>query len=181
VIEPPAEGEFLIDLACGDRKSEGYVGLDIAHTASVDHVVDLTCTPWPIADCVVDKYHCSHFFEHMDGHQRIAFMQEAYRTLKDKGSLTIVVPYWTSQRSVQDPTHVWPPLCEYSFMYFNRKWMRDNKLEHYGINCDFDFTYSFLDDTGIIDYEANQFAVIHFCNRVTDLVVILTKRPPDGN
>lgn len=177
-ISPPADGLFKLDLACGDSKKEGSIGLDIVKTPSADHVVDLTKFPWPIDDGVVDELHCSHFFEHLTGKERMSFMDECWRVMKSKTQLIIICPHWSSMRSVQDPTHQWPPVAEASFLYFNKQWREDNKLSHYAITCDFDYTYGFSmdNDTVVRNVEYQQFAVKHYNNAVLDLHVTLTKR-----
>jgi predicted SAM-dependent methyltransferase len=60
-----------IDLACGNSKKEGYIGVDITETPSVDIVHDLTVYPWPFEDSSVDEIHCSHYIEHIK-HDNVA-------------------------------------------------------------------------------------------------------------
>lgn len=172
------EGEVHLDLGCGDNKKQGCFGIDIVKTNAADYVMDLTSFPWPIADASVDSIHCSHFFEHLTGAQRIKFMEECYRILKDSKQLVIIVPHWSSMRSIQDPTHQWPPVAESSFLYFNKNWRDDNKLAHYGINCDFDFGYGYSVDpeVSVRNQEYQQFAVKYYNNAIMDLFVTLTKK-----
>lgn len=178
------EGQTLkLDLACGDNKQEGYFGIDCVSTASTDYVWDLTVTPWPIDDETVDEIVCNHFLEHLTGRQRIAFMEECYRILKPEAKLIVVTPYWSSMRAVQDPTHQWPPVCEASYLYFNREWREKNKLQHYGINCDFDYTYGYALDSDLLprNLEWQQFAVKHYIQSVNDLQATLIKRATKQN
>lgn len=177
-IVPPEDKPFKLDLGCGDRKEEGFYGIDIAKTEQADYVFDLTQTPWPIDDAVVDEIACSHFFEHLTGAQRIKFMEECYRIMKKGTKLVVIVPYWSSMRAIQDPTHQWPPLCEASFLYFNKEWMEKNKLQHYNINCDFDYSYGYSLDNDLLvrNIEWQQFAVKHYIQSVNDLQVTLTKK-----
>lgn len=167
-----------LDLGCGERKEDGYLGVDIAKLDSVDYVFDLSKFPWPIDDACVDELKCSHFFEHLTGEQRMGFMDECWRVLKTGSQLTVIVPYWTSMRAIQDPTHQWPPVCEASFLYFNKKWREDNKLSHYPITCDFDFAFGYgLDnDLMVRNQEWQQFAIKHYIQSANDLQVALTKR-----
>lgn len=177
-ITPPAEGPFNLDLGCGDGKKEGFLGIDIAKTVAADYQFDLTKFPWPIADGVVDELHCSHFFEHLTGAQRMSFMDECWRILKTGSKFTVIVPHWSSMRSIQDPTHQWPPVAETSFLYFNKQWRTDNKLSHYPITCDFDFGYGYqLDpDVTVRNIEFQHFSIKHYNNAIMDLYVTLTKR-----
>lgn len=181
------KGPIKLDLACGDNKKEGFYGVDIAKTPSVDLVFDLFKFPWPFADNSVDEIFSSHFFEHIPGPIRGKFMDEIYRILvpaeKDgnrpiKGFCQFITPYYSSMRAIQDFTHQWPPICETSFLYFNKDWRTTNKLAHYPVTCDFDFFYGYSPDpvlnTKNDEYRA--FAFKNYINAIADLHVTLVKR-----
>ena len=167
-----------LDLACGQNKREGFTGVDISPLCHPDIVHDLRVTPWPWTDGSVAEVHSSHFFEHLTGTERIPFMEELWRILVPAGTATIVTPYWASMRAVQDPTHQWPPVCEASYLYFNKSWREQNGLDHYPITCDFDFSYGYVLDGAwaVRHQEARDFALRHYVSVVNDLQVILTKR-----
>lgn len=170
-----------LDLGCGQRKQAGFHGVDVAAIPGVDTVMDLFTTPWPFDSDTIEEVHCSHFFEHVPAKRRFAWMNELHRIMKPGAKAVIIVPYWASQRSVQDPTHEWPPICENSFLYFNKKWREDNLLTHgpYA-ECvaDFDFSYGFSMPTEwvIRNDEAKGFAMRHYNNAVDDLHVTMLKR-----
>ena len=63
--------EPRLDLACGDNKREGYAGIDVVKTNSVDYVVDLQVYPWPIESESVEEINCSHYIEHIK-HDNVA-------------------------------------------------------------------------------------------------------------
>lgn len=171
-----------LDLGCGQNKREGFLGVDIADCPGVDVVHDLRQTPWPWADESVSEVFSSHFFEHLTGPERMAFMEELYRILVPGGKARIVTPYYSSMRAVQDPTHAWPPVCEASYLYFNKGWREANRLNHYPITVDFDFVYGYAmrPDVANRHEEARNFMVQNYLNAVQDLDVTLTKRPgPD--
>ena len=171
------QGTFFLDLGCGDRKTPGYIGVDIAATASTDYTIDLTKEPWPIDAGVVDGIACNHFLEHLAGAQRIVFMNECYRILKPRAQLKIVVPYWSSMRAVQDPTHQWPPICEASFFYFNKAWRQENRLAHYDIHCDFEYAFAYVMHGELVDRDADwqRFAHRHYLHAIDDLHITLTR------
>ena len=175
------QGEHLkLDLACGDRKADGHIGIDKFKTESTDYTFDLFEFPWPIADGSVASIHCSHFFEHIPAYTRPKFMEECYRILEDKGQMVIMTPHYNNLRAVQDFTHEWPPICESSFLYFNKGWREQNKLTHghYDIKCDFDFGYGFVldPDVAVRNQEYQQVAIKHYSNAALDLHVTLTKK-----
>lgn len=168
-----------LDLGCGDNKREGFKGVDRVKTASTDYVHDLLEFPWPFKDASVDEAHCSHFFEHIPGMLRGKFMDELYRVLKFEAKARFIVPYWSSKRSVQDFTHTWPPVCEDSFLYFNKGFRDGNKLTHgyYDLKCDFDFQWGFVVDQGLTvrSEEYRQHAMLHDINVVNDLDLTIIK------
>lgn len=177
--------ETHIDLACGNNKKEGFKGIDIAQTDSTDYVFDLTKYPWPIESESAEEVHCSHYVEHIPhdinnpNDQRdglIQFMDEVYRILKPGGKLTVIVPYLTSFRAFQDPTHR-RFVCKESFYYFNKEWMDTNKLSHYGIKSNFDviFSYFINNDLVLKSKEIREKAFTNDWNTIDDLMVQLTK------
>ena len=177
--------ELKIDLACGDRKREGFVGVDYVKTPSTDYVMDLTKYPWDIESDSVEELHCSHYVEHiphniynLNDHRDglIQFMDECYRILKVGGKFTIICPYFTSERAFGDPTHT-RYIGKWSFYYFNKQWIETNKLEHYGIKSNFDMTFSYYvsNDLTLKSEEVRNQAFEHDWNAIDDLKVELIK------
>jgi predicted SAM-dependent methyltransferase len=164
------------DLACGQNVREGFIGVDIADLPGV-HSVDLRRS-WPWNDGTVDELHCSHFIEHLDGSEQIHLMNEAHRVLKVGGKLTIITPWWNSVRYHQDPTHK-KAFTDNTAAYFNRAWREANKLTHYPITADFDFTihYSLSDPRWMTAGEAaRMFAIRYYANVIDDLTIVFIKR-----
>lgn len=164
-----------VNIACGQNKQEGFIGIDKIKTSATDIVHNLDDIPWPFDDNFVDEILCSHYVEHVK--DLIVFMDEIWRIMKVGGKLTIVAPYHSSIRCWQDPTHV-RAISEFSFLYFNKKWREDNKLDHYGIRSDFDFVYGYQIDPAWATRaeEARVFAMKHYWNVITDIHVTLTKK-----
>jgi hypothetical protein len=177
-----------VDLGAGQNKREGFLGLDRAPVSDITH--DLLDTPWPFADESVDELHASHVLEHFWGEDQIKIIDEAYRVLKyaeadgssATGTLTVIVPWWNSVRQWQDPTHK-APFPDNKALYFNKPWRVANKLDHYEIKSDFDFTlnYQLVDPAnGVKGYvsasrEAQLFALYYYANVVGDLTVVFRK------
>jgi SAM-dependent methyltransferase len=173
--QPKLINELKIDLACGQNKVEGYFGIDKVSGDKVDAVVDLEQFPWPIESNSVEDIVCNHYAEHTT--DLIKFMDEVYRILKPGGKMKIISPYYTSIRCWQDPTHK-RAISEATFLYFNKQWRDTNKLDHYGIVSDFDYTYGYdLSMEWATKHEdARNFAIAHYSNVVNDIHVVLTKR-----
>jgi SAM-dependent methyltransferase len=181
-----------VDLGCGQIKQpieffgenfkitpDKVIGVDIVNCEGVDIVHDLTKFPYPFKDESVDLIFSSHFVEHLDGIERIKFFDECYRILKPEGKMRLVHPYYKSVRAVQDPTHKWPPISENSYLYWDKKWREQNKLDHYSIKCDFEFNvyYSWQDPTVANKNEETRFFMIDkYWNVVADMIVDLVKR-----
>jgi predicted SAM-dependent methyltransferase len=185
ILEPKP---IRLDLACGDNKQVGFTGVDIKKTPQVDIVADLEKFPWTFAkDNSIDEIFCSHYVEHTP--DLIKFMDECYRILKpgnyvegqpqvDGPKMTVFAPYYSSVRAWQDPTHK-RAISEMTFLYFNKGWRVQNKLNHYGIKSDFDFTYGYSvsPEWASKSEEARNFAIRNYINVITDIQATLFKRP----
>jgi len=193
--------ELKLDLACGDNKKEGFKGIDIANLPEVDYVVDLQVYPWPIESNSVEEIHCGHYIEHIphvnikgvlkesnsfeefkekllqskDG--LIEFFNEVYRILKPGGKATMVAPYYTSERAYGDPTHV-RSINDFMCYYLTKDWVKVNKLEHYGIECDFDvkLSYFITNEMTLKSEEIRMKAFQHDWNVIMDIIIELTKK-----
>lgn len=185
-----------LSLACGGNKPEGFKGVDIFKTKETDYVQDLLTFPWSqFEDNSVDEIECSNFVEHIPHEDSrndpfFQFFDEIHRILKPaefdpnnpniptKGFARIVCPYYSSMRAWQDPTHQ-RAISEASFLYLNKQWRIDNKLDHYPVSCDFDFSYGYVlsPEWQNRSQESQMFAIQHYINVVTDIQVQLVKRP----
>lgn len=173
-----------IDIACGQAKREGFKGVDIVDVEGVDIVHDLTQYPWPFEDNSVDEVYCSHYIEHIphdvkNGDNRdglIQFMNELYRILKPGSKATIIAPYYSSMRAFGDPTHC-RFISDMTFYYYNKQWRDANKLDHYGIECDFDITidYYITNDLTLKSDEIRKHAFKHDWNAVDDIKAEMIK------
>jgi len=166
---------FCLDIACGNNKKEGFVGVDVCKTEQADIVHDLNVYPWPFEDNSVDEAWCSHFIEHVE--DLMKFMNEIHRILKKDAPVTFISPYYTSVRCWQDPTHV-RAISEQTYLYYNKAWREANKLDHYPITCDFNISqwaHSWNANWASRSQESKNFAIAHYNNVVDDLWAILIK------
>lgn len=133
--------------------------------------------PWPLKSATVEEVYSAHLFSHLTGADRLRFMDELYRVLVPGGKATVVVPYWNSSRAIQDPLTQWPPLCEQSFLYFNKSFRNANSVT-LPVSCDFDFSYGYsLDaDTAVRTDDTRPFWIKHYSNAVLDLYITLQKK-----
>lgn len=179
-------GKICIDLACGNSKKDGYLGVDKVETSSTDYIFDLQTYPWPIEDNSIDEIHCSHYVEHIphdiknpndDRDGFIQFFDEVYRILKVGGKATIITPYYTSIRAIQDPTHC-RSISEATYSYINKEWREKVNMSHYGMKCDFDIRYSFYVTNELIlkSEEIRNHAFKYDWNTVDDIIAEIIKR-----
>lgn len=166
-----------LDLACGNNKLPGFTGVDKYKTDSTDLEFDLLNFPWPIADDSVREVNCSNFFEHVPAKLRNAFMEELYRVMPLGSKAVFTTP--THDRMLQDPTHEWPPIVPNSYLYWNQDWLKANKLMHgpYVTRANFSATYQYRLSDSILKISTidKAFAVNHYNNATTDLIVTLIK------
>ena len=183
---------IAVDLGCGQRKAtkeyfeenmkispDKIIGVDIAKCDDADVIHDLTKFPYPFKDESVDAIYASHFVEHLDGTERMKFFNECYRILKPGGIMRLLHPYYKSVRAVQDPTHKWPPISENSYFYWDKSWREANKLDHYPIDCDFEFNIYYLwQDMTVANKseETRAFNIDKYWNVVADMLVDLKKK-----
>lgn len=176
-------GPLRLDLGCGGRKAEGWRGVDQYAMDGVDDVVDLR-KAWPWADGSVDEARCSHFLEHLTARERVHFANELYRVMRKGATCQIITPSWSHDCAYGDPTHQWPPISGWTFLYWNKEW-RDTQAPHAdvkydpaGLACDFDYTIGGSWDQWLNtrNNEMRVFAMQRYVNSQRDIVVTLTRR-----
>jgi SAM-dependent methyltransferase len=80
-----------IDIGCGSKKKDGYLGIDYQQFGNVDIVLDATKDRLPFDDRSVGFIFSSHFFEHVKVPNFI--FSEISRVAADGATLEIWVPY----------------------------------------------------------------------------------------
>lgn len=108
----------IIDLGCGENKTEGAIGIDVRPLKGVDIVWDLEKIPYPLPDECAHLLIASHIVEHLKPWLFIDIMNEWWRILKPDGKLMISTPYANSPGFWQDPTHI-KGFSEISWAYFD--------------------------------------------------------------
>jgi hypothetical protein len=168
-----------LDLGCGTRKQEGFIGVDSITFPGVDVVSDALDYLKTLEDKSVEYINMSHFLEHFTGPQRVELMNECYRVLKDFGIVLVTCPSWSHERAYGDPTHQWPPVTSWTFFYMNKAW-RDVNAPHCGYTCNFDWSVvgTWDQNDPYINFKNNETKSIlmtHEINITTDVIATLTK------
>jgi hypothetical protein len=172
-----------LDIGCGSKKQEGFHGVDQYAMEGVDTVLNVGDEVWPWEDNSVDEIYASHFLEHLTAQQRIHFMNEAYRVMKDGAKATIITPHWASNRAYGDLTHQWPPVAEMFYFYLRPQWREteaphtDSRWNPKGYSCNFDavYGYSMTPELQARSQDHVQFALANYKEAAQDLYATLTK------
>lgn len=175
-----------LDIGCGSKKKDGFIGIDRLKFDKVDIVCDVGVAPLPYEDNTVEEVHSSHFIEHLSAQERVYFMNELYRVMKPGAKATIIVPHFGSGRAYGDPTHQWPPVAEFWFYYLKKEWRVANAphtdIDHWdnGYRCDFDATwgYGIHPEISLRSQPQQQFAINFYKEAVQDIHATLVKREP---
>lgn len=172
------EQQIKLDIGCGKHKKEGHIGIDVIPFEGVDHVLNAGTERLPFEDGSVEEIHTSHFVEHLNAKERIHFVNEAARVLKQGGKMTIIVPHWASCRAYGDLTHQWPPVSEFWFYYLSKEWREVNAPHNDFYTCDFAVTwgYALREDVMIRNQEYQQFAMQNYKEVLQDTLATLIKK-----
>ncbi|MBL0224303.1 MAG: methyltransferase domain-containing protein [Geobacteraceae bacterium] len=105
-----------LNLGCGNKRKEGFTGIDRYQCDAVDIICDVT-TGIPFEDSSVVEVYMDNFIEHILDIP--ALMQEVVRISRPGARITIITPHFTSLSSWRDPTHV-HHLSYFSFDHFTK-------------------------------------------------------------
>ena len=166
-----------LDLGCGTRKRDGFVGVDVRAFPGVEVVADLR-QRWPWPDGGVSEVYSSHFVEHLDSGERIHFVNELYRVLVPGGRATLVTPHWSSTRAYGDLTHKWPPVSESWYPHLDRRWRQENAPHEDAYTCDFEhrFDYGISNALATRPSAEQHFAILNYKDAAQDLIAHLLRR-----
>jgi len=138
-----------------------------------------------LQDNSVDEARASHFIEHLEWPERVAFLNELYRVMKKGAKAQLVLPHWCSSRYYGDPTHK-SPMSEFAFQYVLKSWRKDNAPHcdaeqvpgPLSYSCDFEATWGYSMHPALVarNNEYQQYALQNFKEAAMDLAVTLTKR-----
>lgn len=170
--------QVKLDVGCGKHKQPDHIGIDEIAFEGVDIVLNAGKDRLPFEDNSVDHIHTSHFMEHLEVSERIHFVNEAHRVLKEGGTLFIATPSWSSCRAYGDLTHKWPPVSEFWYQYLNKEWREVNAPHNTFYTCDFIVSGAggvLHRDVDIRSDGFKQFAMMYYKEAAQDLQATLTK------
>lgn len=106
-----------LNLGCGNKRKEGYVGVDLFPCEALDLRCDITGR-LPFADGSVEAVWMDNVIEHVIDIP--ALMKELVRVCRNGAGIEIVTPHFSSIASWEDPTHV-HHLAYGSFAHFEQE------------------------------------------------------------
>ncbi len=128
-----------LDIGCGAKKQEGYIGVDFIKHEGVDIVCDLEEFPWPFEDNSIREVRAWHILEHIERRKFFdakggpCVMSEVWRILEPNGLFHVGAPWGLTIQYIQDPTHC-NPVIDRTFYYFDP---RSPLWEFYKPTCKF--------------------------------------------
>lgn len=111
-----------VNLGCGNRRVDGYAGLDRHPCGGADVLGDLV-RGLPFRDDSVSAFLLDNVIEHIPDIP--ALMAEIVRTGRHGARIIILTPHFTSLSSWKDPTHI-HHLSYFSFDHFEQR-----SVQHY--------------------------------------------------
>lgn len=87
-MDLPVESPVRLNIGCGKRRIEGYIGVDLGGDADV--IADIK--ELPFADSSADEIMGIHVFEHLYRWEALPALQEWFRVLKKGGRLVLEMP-----------------------------------------------------------------------------------------
>jgi ubiquinone/menaquinone biosynthesis C-methylase UbiE len=106
-----------LNLGCGNKRKQGFVGVDFAPCDAADILADLTGA-LPFTDSSIDEIWLDNVIEHIQDIPQL--MRELHRICRDGAIITLITPHFASADSWRDPTHV-HHLSFFSMDHFQRQ------------------------------------------------------------
>jgi len=94
-----------LDLGCGQRKKEGWIGIDSKEYPGVDYVLNIGKDKMPFENDSIDEIRSIHVFEHLYSEELFFCMEECFRIIKPTGTLYIEVPKANTPAFYAHPDH----------------------------------------------------------------------------
>lgn len=111
-----------LNLGCGNKKKEGFVGVDAFDCDAVDIIADLN-EKLPFEDSVVEEIWMDNVIEHIPDLPKL--FKELHRICRAGATITIITPHFASIASWRDPTHV------HHLSYFSMNHFEKPDVAHY--------------------------------------------------
>lgn len=167
-----------LDLGCGKGTNtpEGFEKIDLVKSPGVK-VVDLR-KKWPWKNGEVGEISATNLIQYLKPQERIHFVNEAHRVLKQGGKCVIIAPHWCTSKAYGDMAAHYPPISEAWFMLLNKNFRDQQSFATDGYTCDFEWTIGYSVHPAIAsrNTEYQQHAITWNKEAAQDICATLYKR-----
>lgn len=111
-----------LNLGCGNKKKEGFVGVDMYPCEAAEVICDIT-KALPFDNDAAEEIYLDNVIEHIPDIP--ALMKELVRVGRRGAKITLITPHFTSLSSWRDPSHL-HHLSYFSFDHFQKP-----SVQHY--------------------------------------------------
>jgi SAM-dependent methyltransferase len=111
-----------LNLGCGDKRKEGFIGVDKFPCEAADIIADLDGR-LPFEDSSVEEVWLDNVIEHI--RDICGLMKEIHRICRNDAKVTVRTPHFASQGSWRDPTHL------HHLSYFTMDHFEEGATSHY--------------------------------------------------
>jgi len=112
-----------LNIGCGNKSIDGYVGVDKFQCAAADYICDIENEKLPFDDGSVGAIMLDNVIEHFGDIPKV--INELIRVSKKGGVIKIITPHFSALSSWIDPTHI-HHLSYFSFDHFEK-----DSVSHY--------------------------------------------------
>ena len=106
-----------LNIGCGNKKIDGYLGVDKSRCDAVDYICDLENEKLPFEDNTIEGIVLDNVIEHFYDIPKV--INELVRVSKTGTIIKIITPHFSSLKSWIDPTH-FHHLSYFSFDHFEK-------------------------------------------------------------
>ena len=104
-----------LNIGCGNKKFEGYLGVDKTRCDAADYICDIENEKLPFEDNTIEAIILDNVIEHFYDIPKV--LNELVRVSKAGAIIKIITPHFSSIKSWIDPTH-FHHLSYFSFDHF---------------------------------------------------------------
>ena len=106
-----------LNIGCGNKKIDGYLGVDKTRCDAADYICDLENEKLPFEDNAIEAIILDNVIEHFYDIPKV--LNELVRVCKTGAMIKIITPHFSSVKSWIDPTHI-HHLSYFSFDHFKK-------------------------------------------------------------
>jgi SAM-dependent methyltransferase len=94
-----------LNLGCGNKRREGFIGVDIGAFDAVDVRQDVLSYLRSLGDATVQEIYSRHFLEHLEPPALQELLAQVDRVVRPGGRIHFIVPHFSNPYFHSDPTH----------------------------------------------------------------------------